>query len=191
RLAIGATAQGPPQPSGQLWIDAPRQGRQCKVAYGLSSAWKFVPWQPDWIELAETLRHERWLMLGNDDRRVLYGRPMLQALVHIGRAVRQEQQTVLGAAAPTIMPAETLARTDNERQHFLEPGGSPSDRQHAAVCEIHARWLMTPREELQGRTPRQVLVEQLADREADMEDRREQGNCHYQCHQHGGRDYLL
>jgi hypothetical protein len=40
-----------------------------------------------------------------------------------------------------------------------------------AVAEIHARWLMTPRGDLRGRTPRDVLVEKRGHIDWDLQDR--------------------
>ena len=60
-----------------------------------------------------------------------------------------------------------------------KPDAPPSARDAAA--EIHARWLMTPREDLQGRTPREVLLAGQGHIEWDLQDRGHQWSMLREC----------
>ena len=50
-----------------------------------------------------------------------------------------------------------------------------------AIAEIHARWLMTPRDDLQGRAPREILLAQRHHIDLDLDHRSQQWSMLRQC----------
>ena len=59
------------------------------------------------------------------------------------------------------------------RQH--RPAGSESDPPtNEVISAIHARWLMTPRHDLEGRSPRELLLEKRELIDFDLQSRRDQ-----------------
>jgi hypothetical protein len=79
-----------------------------------------------------------------DARAILFGRPLLEHIAHGVRSIR--------------IPAENLDKK----------------KQYEATRAIHARWLMTAREDLGSRTPRQILLADRSRIQRDLEHRSQQ-----------------
>ncbi|MFZ0426594.1 MAG: hypothetical protein WAO20_00640 [Acidobacteriota bacterium] len=106
------------------------------VRFHLSDGWYVTEDVFGWSRLAENRRQSRRLAPRVDVRDVVYGKPLLQFIVERCFEAFQDQ----GAAAE---PDEA----DPQYQ-----------REYDILRDIHAQWLMTPRDELRGRTPRQAMT---------------------------------
>jgi hypothetical protein len=115
------------------------------VRYRLSDDWQLTSDTSAWRSLAERRRRERAANPPLDARAVLYGRPVLE---------------FIAAECWTAFP-------DSEQ-------AAESDRDHDLVRDIHARWLLTARDDLRGQAPREVMLARHDLVGWDLQDRAEQ-----------------
>jgi len=85
------------------------------------------------------------------------------------RATRLAQEPVDQRAVLYGRLPEFLASQVHERRHRLKR--LTDDARHALVRDIHSAWLMTPRDDLRGCTPREVMIDDRHEHIArDLED---------------------
>ncbi|MBI3466298.1 MAG: hypothetical protein HY000_25070, partial [Planctomycetes bacterium] len=130
------------------------------VRYNLSEDWRLERDALCWESLAESRRHERAASPPLDARAVLYGNPLLEFMA------RECLQASSGGAAG---------------EGEAEAHSSAEDREYALVRDIHARWLTTPRDDLRGQSPRDVLLARRDHIDWDLEDRAQQWSVMQQC----------
>jgi hypothetical protein len=118
------------------------------LSYHLADDWLFTRDSEQWYALAESWRAQRAAEPPLDARQVFYGRPLLE---HIAREI-------LAAFAQ----CETVA--DEARTQWIED----------SIREVHAAWLLTPRSDLSGASPREVALAQLGHIKWDLQDRCQQ-----------------
>lgn len=116
------------------------------LRYHLADDWLFVGDGIDWQATADARRRERAGYPPFDARAVFYGRPLLE---YIAR--------------------ETLAAFSKSRQSAETPTTVED-----AIRGIHAAWLLTPRDDLQGACPRDVAFMRREHLDRDMQDRCDQ-----------------
>jgi hypothetical protein len=115
------------------------------IHYLLSDDWNVGVDMLCWQAEARERRAQRAAQPPLDARAVLYGRPLLE---HIAR----------GCYAACI-----------------ESHDAPSeDQQYDCIKQVHADWLLTPREDLRGQTPREVMYAKKEFIERDMNSRCDQ-----------------
>ncbi len=120
-----------------------------EVNYHLSEDWLLTDDSTDWEALAEDRRRERLLDPPLDARAVLYGAPLLEFIAQNCLDAFRDQ----GPAA---------------KPDYEDPGYR---RECDLIRGIHVSWLMTPREGLRGRTPRQVMFSRGLFLDDELEDR--------------------
>jgi hypothetical protein len=133
------------------------------LPYHVSDDWKFVDWVDEFDAFAVGPRKKRAAQPPLDARKVLYGPRLAEFLVKECFAARGG---TVGEDEAWTPPAGWAFR---ELAGRFEDGESP--RVADAVAEIHARWLMTPRKDLNGCTPREILLEKQDHISWDMQDR--------------------
>jgi hypothetical protein len=129
-------------------------GRWCTsvaLRYHLADDWLFVSDCGDWQALAENRRRSRADAPIRDVRDVFYGLPLLE---FIGRQLY----------------AVFAESNDVSQLSFDE-----------TVKEIHARWLLTPRDDLGGACPRDVALEHRHHLSMDLQHRAEQWTRQGEC----------
>lgn len=141
---------------------------ELEVGYHLPDDWTIVTEVADWRAQAEELRRRRACQPPLNTREVLYGRPLLEFIV----AACFER---FGQAAVESAPA---AAEENGADEDEDRYGHPS---YDAIREIHARWLMAPRDDLGGRTPRDILFAKQNFLAHDMQDRQNQWSFQGRC----------
>jgi hypothetical protein len=121
--------------------------------------------------LAESRRQDRQSTPRLDARTVLYGRV---ADFIVAECV---------AARMAISPGSPWAPPEGWSLVALPERAKAGQGVEAAdaVAEIHARWLMTPRDDLGGRCPRDVLLDKREHLEWDLQDRCQQWSMLGQC----------
>ena len=125
------------------------QGRtDVHLRYHLADDWLFTRDGEQWYALAESRRAQRAEEPPLDARQVFYGRPLLE---HVAREI-----------FAAFTQREAVAQ--DVRPQWIEE----------TVREIHAAWLLTPRSDLGGASPRDVALTQLGHIEWDLQDRCEQ-----------------
>ena len=111
----------------------------------------------DWLILSSVLEYEALRSVRRaaraaapliDIRQILYGRPIFE---FIAAECLTEYAKLDGEGCEDVPEL-------NDRSE-LDDGDTSSSRTAAALRAVHARWLMTSRNELGGRTPREVILE--------------------------------
>ncbi len=166
RIVAAESSYSQPQPEGEVFYHDGTESTDVPVLYRVPVDWKFFN---SLIEYESTrLRRGQEPPRHNalDARNVLYGRALLEFIV---TNVRQTFACRDGANDDT---AEILRHSDNSptgeavdesRTNDLDDRPSSGDEPTqeilaAEISAIHARWLMTPREDLRGQSPREALL---------------------------------
>jgi hypothetical protein len=147
-----------PGPEGEVFYHDGQALTDIPVLYRVPDDWLFVNSVDAYQWSRQRRIHERAARPPYDARPVLFGRPLLQFIVNAYLSLPIET-----ASAPTS-PGE-LATGDNEARQ---------DALAKEISTIHARWLLTPREELRGQSPRDVLLANQDFIEFDLHTRSEQ-----------------
>ncbi|MEX0703613.1 MAG: hypothetical protein WD069_16070 [Planctomycetales bacterium] len=127
------------------------------LRFRLSDDWKLSSQVEAWESIAAARRREREANPPLDARAVLYGKPLLEFIA------RECLRAFAGAPAP---PDD------------VEPWNHPDAPR---VREIHALWLTTPRDDLRGRAPRDLLLERRDCIGWDLQHRQEQWSALGEC----------
>ena len=109
--------------------------------YHVPADWLLIDDLATWQNIAAERRAERAKRPPRDTREVIYGR------------------------LPEFIAEECLA------QAAAESDASDENQTYEAVKDIHARWLMTPRDDLDGQSPREVLHARRHTIDMDLQDR--------------------
>ncbi|REJ88673.1 MAG: hypothetical protein DWQ29_08325 [Planctomycetota bacterium] len=121
-----------------------------KRFYRLPDDWLLAPESRGWRDLAEQRRRARDARPPLDARPVLYGRPLLE---------------FVAAQAFTVFPDLPAGQQcESELDGPVVEG----------IRDVHARWLSTSRDDLRGKSPRDVLLDKRRFIDGDMQDRANQ-----------------
>jgi hypothetical protein len=123
------------------------------VRYHLADDWLIASDRFTWKSSADRRRAERAAHPPRDHRAVFYGRPMLEFMVREIFAAFGRREEIEAAADPK----------SGRGLH-----GSPF---YDTIKNIHASWLMTPRDDLGGATPREIAFAGRDHTSSDMNDR--------------------
>lgn len=138
-----------PSASGEIAFHDGTRLTDVRLPYRLPDDWLFVYSIPEYEGVRKSRRDERKLITPIDTRAVLYGQALTQFIVRESRAALNENSIKDG-----------YIRGDNNAT--IEQAGKNEEAIDEAfekiISAIHARWLMTPRDDLQGKTPRQILL---------------------------------
>ncbi len=129
------------------------------VRFHLSDGWCLSADSLGWRLRAEDRRRNRRLSPPQDVRAVVYGKPLIRFIVEKCFEVFQDQ----GAAA----------EPDEDNPHF--------QREYELLRDIHIEWLMMPRDELGGRTPRRAMTARRRFADDSVHDRELQWSYLNQC----------
>jgi hypothetical protein len=135
------------------------------LPFHVSDDWEFSRWVESFEPFANDRRKKRAAQPPLDARKVLYGPRLAEFLVKECFAARggmtaDDDQRTWSPPAGWVF-RELAAR--------FKDGRAPTVAD--AVAEIHARWLMTTRKDLNNRTPRDILLEKQDHISWDMQDR--------------------
>jgi len=153
-----------------LYLGPTPNSEETWLPYLIPSDWLLLSSTREYEVIRETRTNERAANPPTDPRPVLYGEAMLDfILTETIKAYRIFASTSHSSEAggleigkdpkaadtPNSPSFETAERSDRDATEEYEYEASPEYR---IIADIHARWLMTPRDDLGGRTPRQFLV---------------------------------
>ncbi len=161
RLVMTQSTYAAASPSGEVPFRASGPEEATWLPYHVSADWLFIGQVDAWEGTAESRRLTRQSTPRLDARQVLYGR-VADFIVAQCLAAR----TPLAAGSPWTPPQGWSLQALPERAKAGQPVPACD-----AVAEIHARWLMTPHDDLGGRCPRDVLLEKRDHLEWDLQDR--------------------
>jgi hypothetical protein len=159
RLVACDSIYGSAKAEGSIAYHDGNKATSIPVNYHLSDDWMLTGEVDGWRKLAEERRRDRRLNPPMDARLVLYGESLLRFIA----------EQCFEAFRHQLVPAGEDP-TDPLYQH-----------EYDLVRDIHVRWMMTPREELRGQTPRQVMTPKRAFIEADLHDREFQWSLMERC----------
>jgi hypothetical protein len=154
RIVAVESTYSMPAPAGDVPYHDGTQSTNVAVMYRVPEDWIFIYSIAEYPALRELRRKERAANPPLDARKVLYGRPLLEWIVE---TINSNEV----AALRSVLIRQRPQPDDSE--HTIEtPAHSPDiaseqDSDTNLISVIHARWLMTPREDLGGQSPREVL----------------------------------
>ncbi len=144
------------------------------LGYRLPDDWMFVDEINDYLVLWKDRLELRAAVMPLDARPVLYGEPLLNFIIenvasHVDisacrnlpdgllqdESVPEVRYASACRDAADTQPEENSAPTENEAA--FDTDGDQTNPLAKPVVDIHCRWLMTPREDLHGQSPREIL----------------------------------
>jgi hypothetical protein len=128
-----------PGPEGEVFYHDGQAATDIPVLYRVPDDWLFVNSVDAYQWSRERHIRERATKPACDFRPILFGRPLLQFLINAYRSLPVE--TASAAISKSV-------RSDDEWHEALAK----------KISTIHTRWLLTPRADLRGESPRDVLL---------------------------------
>jgi len=166
RLVVADSTYCSHGPAGSVWYHDGHCGTDIALRYHLAGDWLFSSAGDQWEHLSEDRRRERAATPIRDARRVFYGRPMLEFVAReTFAAFARRDEIAKGARRPTD------AGTTREPWPGQERSASPY---YDTLKQIHAAWLLTPRDDLGGACPREVALDRHEHLMNDLQDRCDQ-----------------
>ena len=126
-----------------------------RVQYRLPDDWLFVRSIEEYEVLFRNRSQQRAAHPPLDTRSILYGRPLIEWII---MAVRDQQPAISRILKSFADLGESNKRTEGEEQPDQLDLDGLQQQISTQLSTIHARWLLTPREDLFGKTPREVLL---------------------------------
>jgi hypothetical protein len=174
-IAAESTYSSPGQSGDVLYHDGDSATDQW-IRYHLPNDWQITRDAWNWRPLAEARRRERLAQPPLDARAVLYGPPLLE---FIASECFQVLHSPPGSEAAAFALAEVP--DDANWRSFDEDGPPRSELERLAIRDIHARWLLTARDDLGGEAPRNVLLARKGFIDWDLQDRANQWSAQNCC----------
>jgi hypothetical protein len=148
RLVVVDSIYSSPEPVGCVSYDDGQHRTEVLLRYHLAEDWHFTHDGTQWHALAQARHAQRAAEPPLDARQVFYGRPLLEYIAREIFAASRECEAV----------------AHDVRPQWIEE----------TIREIHAAWLLTPRPDLGGASPREVAMAHRDHLTWDLQDRCEQ-----------------
>ncbi len=195
RLVVVESTYSSPGMHGAVWYHDGSCCTDVRIPYQLADEWRVTSDVWVWRSLAEARRREREARPPLDARAVLSGRPLVEFIAsecfaafarrdEIVEATRQKwiaRKKERAVRWPELVAKEEPIPRDPETMTLEELAWSTSPGQeryaspfYDGLKDIHVEWLMTPRDDLRGEIPREVLLAQRDHIAMDLESRCQQ-----------------
>jgi hypothetical protein len=158
RLIVADSTYSSPGLEGSVQYHDGHRCTDMDLRYHLADDWLISTDSMCWRGVAEERRREQAAKPLRDARPVFYGRPMLEFIAREAFAAFARRDEIAAAFRPKAWPGEGR-------------GASPF---YDTISQIHAAWMLTPREDLGGACPREVALDRRGHLVWDMQDRCEQ-----------------
>jgi len=155
RLVVVDSTYSSPGPTGEVSYHDGQSNTDTWLRYHLAEDWLVISDHGQWRALADERRRERNVHALCDAREGFYGRPLMEYIARETFAAFARRTAI--DPTPSEDPSSPLSETDKEIPHDT-------------LKEIHAAWLLTPREDLGGLCPREVALERRAHVSWDLQD---------------------
>ena len=137
-------------------------GKSCtdfSLGYRLPDDWMFVREIDDYLVLYKDRLELRAAITPLDARAVLYGEPLLNFIIENAANIPSDIRADVRFTSVCCDSPDGQLETDasDEDQPVDYPWFDSPTPLSKAIVDIHRRWLMTPREDLHGQSPRQIL----------------------------------
>jgi hypothetical protein len=158
RIVASESTYSQPDPQGEVFYHDGQALTDIPVLYRVPEEWLFVNSVDAYQWSRERRLRERAVRPACDFRPILFGRPLFQFIVNAYLSLPVKVPSALTYAAELATGHDEAAR----------------DALAKEIGTIHARWLLTSREDLRGRSPRDVLLAQQDFIDFDLHTRSEQ-----------------
>jgi hypothetical protein len=142
RIVATDSLYSQPGPEGEVFYHDGQALTDVPILYRVPGDWLFVNSVEAYRWSRERQARERVAWPAFDARPILFGRPLLQFIVN----------------ACLSLPAETWDAFNWTPEPGSDDDSYTQDARATQFSTIHARWLLTPREDLLGQSPRDVLL---------------------------------
>jgi hypothetical protein len=176
---------------GTVFYHNGRSATDKSLRYHLANDWLFLTDGNNWRHVAEQRRQERAARPNRDAREVFYGRPMVEFIARecfaafgrrneIAAAVRrQSAEKARNRSRDEATPPSDQAHAGTLSEQEITSEDWPGQARYASpfydtLKDIHADWLLTPRDDLAGACPRDVALERHDHLMSDNQDRCDQ-----------------
>ena len=152
RLVVVDSTYSSPAASGAVYYHDGERTTDTQLRYHLAEDWLFISDRSQWPALADKRRRERAARPLLDPRAVFYGPSLLEFIARETFAAFTQRLTV------------NTTRTEEQ--------GPSTDKEivYDTLKEIHASWLLTPRNDLGGVCPRDIALESSGHLGWDLQD---------------------
>jgi len=149
RVVAAESTYSQPGHEGTIYYHDGTQRTDVPILYRVSDEWRFLNSVAEYEGFRAAQLQQSRLIL--DPREILYGRPLL---MHILTEIRHSE--ICAEGHKILKQLEQAENADGasdlvQNEEAIKP-------LMADVSAIHARWLMTPLAELDGQSPREVLL---------------------------------
>lgn len=148
RVAAAESTYSQLQFEGEIDYHDGTQATDVSVSYRVPDDWHFVNSIEAYRWSCERRREQRQKNPPLDARAILYGTPLLEFIVRSVSSLRASQPEERQEAIVVTDSSDQEQAHDEETHPFAKE-----------IVRIHAGWLLTPREDLRGRSPRNVLLD--------------------------------
>lgn len=198
RLVVVDSTYSSPGQTGSVDYHTGQCCTHSSLRYHLAKDWRFVSDPNQWRHIAQERRRDRAALPSIDSRAIFYGRPLLEFIARECLAAFAKR-TEIAAAARSKWAEQAKARLAKESdispeqvdvslltEEEITPKTWAGDEQYASpfyetLSQIHADWLLTPRDDLNGACPREVALERRDHIGWDLQDRCEQWSTLGEC----------
>jgi hypothetical protein len=159
RIIASESTYSKPGPQGEVNYHDGVCATDISILYLLPDDWLFLNSIDLYAALRDSRRLERLSIPPLDARAVLYGRPLLEFIVRESSASVERSLTAYAGepvAQTLVCDSVTTPIGDVETHQSDNPDEDDTLRQQISL--LHARWLMTPLDDLRGQSPREVLL---------------------------------
>lgn len=198
KLVVVDSTYSSPGLSGEVEYHDGERCTDCFVPYHLAESWKILRNSSEWKYEAGERRRERLARPEFDARAAFYGRPLVEFIARECIAAFAKREVIAAAVKLewVVQARARLAKTSGIAPDEVDAGlltdeevtpktwsGSEiyASPYYDTLSQIHATWLLTPREELNGACPREVALESHDHIVWDMQDRCHQWSMQHQC----------
>lgn len=141
RIVASESSYSQPGPEGEVCYHDGHASTDVSVLYRVPENWLFVNSVDAYQWSRDRRLRERAANPSFDARPILFGRPLLEFIVNAYRSMPAQTRNALASQAQSTVEDEAM-------QEALAK----------EISTIHARWLLTPRTDLRGQSPRNVLL---------------------------------
>jgi hypothetical protein len=167
RAVVVDSTYSTPGPTGVVCYHNGRCATNIWLHYHLADDWLWTGDLGPWRAVAEDRRREPTARLLRDARAVLSGRPLLEFIAREAYAALARRMAI-GAPEAEESSSNSCRRTDEEITYDT-------------LKQIHAAWLLTPREDLGDVCPRDIALERYKHLMWDLQDQCERWSLLGEC----------
>jgi hypothetical protein len=166
RIVAAASSYSQPQSEGEVAYHDGTKSTDVSVLYRVPQDWKFLNSPGEYESCRLRRRDERAAFPPLDARSVLYGRALLEFIVTNVRQTSScrertdDDSMILTGSSQSPRNDERAAGQQIDSSEERTSGADDLIQEAVAteISAIHARWLMTTRDDLRGQSPRDVLL---------------------------------